>query len=151
MLSARLYASRLCRDHILNIKDAPAPKAAGKGAKRTLEQATAVPPPAPLSPPPQPPSDTAAQAAAPAVSEEAGPSATESVPTDQQPAVQEQPGADVVEERQPGVQEAAEATGSDLQAGNDMAAATAPVSCIFLSVKPACDICQTDNKRASSF
>ncbi|KAA6418962.1 MAG: WD-40 repeat-containing MSI4-like [Trebouxia sp. A1-2] len=34
-----LPCSSAGQDHILNIKDAPAPKAAGKGAKRTLEQA----------------------------------------------------------------------------------------------------------------
>lgn len=122
-----------CRDHILNIKDAPAPKAAGKGAKRTLEQVTAAPPlPAPAAAPSQLPSDAPAQVPAAAAAETpvavAAPDAEPSdVPEvkEQQPAAQAQLSADAVQEQhQPGsIQEAAQPASSALQPGSDAAAA----------------------------
>ncbi|DBA66351.1 TPA: hypothetical protein ACH3X2_002340 [Trebouxia sp. C0005] len=121
------------RDHILNIKDAPAPKAAGKGAKRTLEQVTAAPPlPAPAAAPSQLPSDAPAQVPAAAAAETpvavAAPDAEPSdVPEvkEQQPAAQAQLSADAVQEQhQPGsIQEAAQPASSALQPGSDAAAA----------------------------
>ncbi len=129
-----------CRDHILNIKDAPAPKAAGKGAKRTLEQVTAAPPPpAPAAAPSQLPSDAPAQAPAAAAAEapaaaaapDAGPSDASEV-KEQQPAAQEQLSTDAVQEQhQPGsVQEAAQPASSALQPGSDAAAAAADTVCL---------------------
>ena len=120
-----------CRDHILNIKDAPAPKAAGKGAKRTLEQVTAAPPPpAPAAAPSQLPSDAPAQEPAAVAAETpaaaAAPSDTPEV-KEQQPAAQEQLSTDAVQEQnQPGsIQEAAQPASSALQPGSDAAAAAA--------------------------
>ena len=127
----------------MNIKDAPAPKAAGKGAKRTLEQLTAAPPPlAPAVAPSQLPSDAPAQVptaaavetpAAAAVETPAAAAATDAEPSDapevkeQQPAAQEQLSTDAVQEQnQSGsVQEAAQPTSSILQPGSDAAAAAA--------------------------
>jgi len=132
----------------LNIKDAPAPKAAGKGAKRTLEQVTAAPPPpAPAAAPSQLPSDAPAQAPAAAAAEapaaaaaeapaaaaapDAGPSDASEV-KEQQPAAQEQLSTDAVQEQhQPGsVQEAAQPASSALQPGSDAAAAAADTVCL---------------------
>jgi hypothetical protein len=122
----------------LNIKDAPAPKAAGKGAKRTLEQVTAAPPPpAPAAAPSQLPSDAqapaaaAAEAPAAAAALDAGPSDASEV-KEQQPAAQEQLSTDAVQEQhQPGsVQEAAQPASSALQPGSDAAAAAADTVCL---------------------
>ncbi len=122
----------------MNIKDAPAPKAAGKGAKRTLEQVTAAPPPpAPAAAPSQLPSDAqapaaaAAEAPAAAAALDAGPSDASEV-KEQQPAAQEQLSTDAVQEQhQPGsVQEAAQPASSALQPGSDAAAAAADTVCL---------------------
>jgi len=132
----------------LNIKDAPAPKAAGKGAKRTLEQVTAAPPPlAPAVAPSQLPSDAPAQVptaaavetpSAAAVETPAAAAATDAEPSDapevkeQQPAAQEQLSTDAVQEQnQSGsVQEAAQPASSALQPGSDAAdAADADTVC----------------------
>ncbi len=140
----------------MNIKDAPAPKAAGKGAKRTLEQVTAAPPAlAPAAAPSQLPSDAPAQVpaaaaaetpaaaavetpAAAAVETPAAAAATDAEPSDapevkeQQPAAQEQLSTDAVQEQnQSGsMQEAAQPASSALQPGSDAAdAADADTVC----------------------
>ena len=116
----------------MNIKDAPAPKAAGKGAKRTLEQVTAAPPPlAPAAAPSQLPSDAPAQVPAAAAATDAEPSDAPEV-KEQQPAAQEQLSTDAVQEQnQSGsVQEAAQPASSALQPGSDAAdAADADTVC----------------------
>lgn len=116
----------MCRDHILNIKDAPAPKAVGKGAKRTLEQATAAPPAAaPTAPEVQPPQEGSAGAQQPAA-----PSAEGEQPSDgQEPteplAAQEQTLQNATQEQQPGLAEGGgQSAGSDAQADYDAAMST---------------------------
>ncbi len=145
----------MCRDHILNIKDAPPPKPAGKGAKRTIEQATAAPPPPPPAAAPAPPSsDTPAQAPAlepvaePAA--EAGPSADGSEIKEQQgvAASQEQPDTEAAQEQeqeqqslgvvQEAAQTAAQTAGSALQAGSDAAASTVQVDLMKLCFSFSC-------------
>lgn len=102
------------RDHILNIKDAPAPKPAGKGAKRTLEQATAAPP-VTAAASAQPAEDVSAAAAtsaeAPAAEVDGQPS--EGQNTREQPAAQEQTASDADQPQLPGlVQDTAQEAGS---------------------------------------
>ena len=122
----------MCRDHILNIKDAPAPKATGKAAKRTLEQATAAPP-ATAAPAgsPQPPVDASAAAQTSAdVSAVEAEQTSDGQETKEQPAAQEQTLPDAPQ--QPGLpQESAKAGSSDPQADGDAAASTATVSAVW--------------------
>ena len=124
----------ICRDHILNIKDAPAPKPVGKGAKRTLEQATAAPPAttaAAAAAPAQPSQDNAAAAQAPADAPtgEAQPSPDGEDPGKQEADAQAQTAQDAVQQHPPALaQDTAQAAGSDQQAGSTAAASTATVS-----------------------
>lgn len=115
----------LYRDHILNIKDAPAPKPAGKGAKRTLEQATAAPP-VTAAASAQPPEETSAAAATSAET----PAAEAEQPSDgqntqEQAAAQEQIPSDADQPQLPGL--AQESGSSEPQADG---APTAMVSAV---------------------
>ena len=122
----------MCRDHILNIKDAPAPKPAGKGAKRTLEQATAAPPStaaASVQPPQEAPAAAQTPAEAPAVEAE---QPSDGQDTKEQPAAQERIPLDAAEPQLPGLaQEKAQASTSEPQADGDAAASTTTVSVLF--------------------
>lgn len=123
----------MCRDHILNIKDAPAPKAAGKGAKRTLEQATAAPPAtAAASVQPAQEASAAAQTPAEAPAAEAE-ELSDGSDTNKQPAAQEQEPLDAAKLRLPELaQESAQAGTSEPQADGDAAASTTTVSVLSL-------------------
>lgn len=122
----------MCRDHILNIKEAPAPKPAGKGAKRTLEQATAVLP-ATAAASVQPPQEASAAAQtpveAPAVEAE---QPSDGQDTKEQPAAQEQTLLGAAElQLSELAQESAQAGASDPQADGNAAASTTTVSVLF--------------------
>ena len=126
----------MCRDHILNIKDAPAPKPAGKGAKRTLEQATAAPP-ATAAASAQPAQEASAAAQTPAETPAETPAVEGEQPSDgqdikEQPAAQEQTLLDAAELQLPGLsQESAQAGTSEPQDDGNAAASTVTVSVIF--------------------
>lgn len=134
----------LCRDHILNIKDAPAPKPVGKGAKRTLEQATAVAPATTAAAPAQPPQEDAAAAQAPAAAptEEAQPASDGENLKRQEAKALAQTAPDVAQQHPPALdQDDAQAAGSDQQAGSIAAASTATVSTCSCT-----DLCMAVNK-----
>ena len=131
-MAHRSEALLMCRDHILNIKEAPAPKPAGKGAKRTLEQATAAPP-ATAAASAAPPQEASAAAQPPVEA----PAVEAEQPSDgqdlkEQPAAQEQTLLDAAELQLPGLaQESAQAGSSEPQADGDAAASTTTVSVLF--------------------
>lgn len=118
------------RDHILNIKDAPAPKPAGKGAKRTLEQATAAPP-VTAAASAQPPADVSAAAATTAeaaAAEAEQPSDGQN--TQEQPAAQEQTPSDADQPQLPGLaQETAQAGSSEAPQADGEPVAMVSVVC----------------------
>ena len=116
-----------CRDHILNIKEAPAPKPVGKGAKRTLEQATAAPAaaaPSASAQPPQEGSTDAQQAAAPSAE---GEQATEGQETTGPLAAPEQTLQDATQQQQP-EEASGQAASSEVQADGDAARSTVTVT-----------------------
>lgn len=137
--ASRLAECRvMCREFILNLKEAPAPKPAGKGVKRSIEQATgATPAPDPAavtlnSSATAAPDSSAAEAASVPASSAAAPQATveEATPSagesDAQGEAADRSGKSVHSangaQEQPGVaQQAAEAAGSLLQADSDAA------------------------------
>lgn len=118
-----------CRDHILNIKEAPAPKPVGKGAKRTLEQATAAPPSAVPAASVQPPQEGSADAQQPAAPSAEGEQASDGQETTGLLAAQEQTLQNATQQQQPGLAEAsAEAADGVVQADGDAAMSSVTVS-----------------------
>ncbi|KAL3137237.1 hypothetical protein ABBQ32_006786 [Trebouxia sp. C0010 RCD-2024] len=123
------------RDHILNIKEAPAPKPVGKGAKRTLEQATAAPAAAVPTASTQPPQEGSADAQQPAAPSAAGEQASDGQETTGPLAAQEQTLQNATQQQQPGLAEAsahveasAQAAGNGVQADGDASAARSTVT-----------------------
>ena len=123
------------RDHILNIKDAPAPKPAGKGAKRTLEQATAVPP-VTAAASAQPAEDVSAAAPTTAeapAAEVDGQASDGQNTTTEQPAAQEQTASDADPPQLPGLApETAQAGSSEPQADG------APIGMVSVACQDMC-------------
>ena len=130
------------REYILNLKEAPVPRASGKGTKRTIEQATGATPataPAQAAAPEASAPDTVAAQAAP--SEPSGDAATQVAGNTASPAAEDalpqanEGGSNSREaaskdmEQQPGLAaQAAEAAGNALQGGSDAVQSAGQVS-----------------------
>lgn len=135
VMTSHVNVFSTCRDHILNIKEAPAPKPVGKGAKRTLEQATAAPAAAVPTASTQPPQEGSADAQQPAAPSAAGEQASDGQETTGPLAAQEQTLQNATQQQQPGLAEAsahveasAQAAGNGVQADGDASAARSTVT-----------------------